>query len=151
MMRSTALLMVGCFVIVAVTQAQDDAAQKELKHFQGHWQLLSLVRNGEKLPDEQTKGAQVTVQGNTYTVKVNGEVKEEGTFKLDPSRRPKWIDITPTKGEGKGQTYLGIYEVKGDTYTLCTASPGQPRPKTLTSEPGSNHFLQTARKMKSKD
>ena len=37
--------------------------------------------------------------------------------KLDPSKKPKAIDITQLSG--KGETIPGIYSIDGDTLKIC--------------------------------
>jgi uncharacterized membrane protein len=44
-------------------------------------------------------------------------------------------------GKSKGATYLGVYELVGDTLRLCYALDGRPRPGGFSSEPGSGHYL----------
>lgn len=41
-------------------------------------------------------------------------------FKIDPSKKPKQIDITLHLKRGDA-TFLGIYEIKGDALTVCYA------------------------------
>ena len=41
-----------------------------------------------------------------------------------------------TDGPTKGKTQLGIYEVDGDTFRSCFASPGAERPTDFSSKPG---------------
>ena len=45
--------------------------------------------------------------------------------------------MTVVKGQGKGQTVLGIYALEGETLKLCYALPGRERPKTFTTAEGS--------------
>jgi uncharacterized protein (TIGR03067 family) len=71
------------------------------------------------------------------------EVEFKNVFKLDPSRKPKEIDLTPD-GEGKGKTVAGLYELEGDSLRVCF--PGQPdaeRPTRLESKEGENYLLLT--------
>jgi uncharacterized protein (TIGR03067 family) len=82
----------------------------------------------------------MTVKGNKYELVLHGR-KSEGTQKIDPAKKPRHIDATTTKGEGEGQTYLGIYEIDGDTYKECYASPGRERPTTFDAKEGSGHIL----------
>ena len=51
------------------------------------------------------------------------------------------MDIIIIDGLNKGQTWLGIYELSGDTYRSCFATEGKPRPTAFTSEPGSGNVL----------
>jgi uncharacterized protein (TIGR03067 family) len=48
----------------------------------------------------------------------------KGTFKLDPTKTPKSIDVTfpPAEGKKKDQTLEGIYKFDGDTLEICFKS-----------------------------
>ena len=37
---------------------------------------------------------------------------------------------------------LGIYELESDSYKICFASAGKPRPSEFASNPGSGYILQ---------
>jgi hypothetical protein len=75
------------------------------------------------------------------------EVAFQGHFKLDPSRKPKEIDVTELDGERKGKTTSGLYEIDGDTLRLCHPGlPGGDRPSVLESKEGSTDYLWTLKR-----
>jgi uncharacterized protein (TIGR03067 family) len=56
-------------------------------------------------------------------------ISEKGTIKLDPTKKPKQIDLTTEqKGAFKGHTLPGIYELKDDTVVLCLEANKTDRP-----------------------
>jgi len=59
-------------------------------------------------------------------------------FVLRPNARPKSIDLH--REDGDKETLLGIYELKGDTLTLC-ATKGAKRPRAFASPKGSDFSL----------
>ncbi len=59
--------------------------------------------------------------------------RKKGTFKLDPSKKPKAMDLTLEK-KGKKETALFIYELDGDNLKLCWRKPGGKRPTHFTSK-----------------
>jgi uncharacterized protein (TIGR03067 family) len=65
-------------------------------------------------------------------------------------KKPKTIDFTATEGEGKGNQYLGIYELSEKTRKMCFAPPGKERPTEFSSMPGSEHILVTFEREKNK-
>jgi tetratricopeptide (TPR) repeat protein len=59
------------------------------------------------------------------------------TFKIDPSKSPKTIDIhLLIKTPGGDSTILGIYEVGDNTLKLCQGEPGRDRPSEFKKGPG---------------
>jgi uncharacterized protein (TIGR03067 family) len=51
-------------------------------------------------------------------------------YKLNPLGSPKEIDVIPRDGpvQEKDQTFVGIYELKGEELRIGVAGPGQARP-----------------------
>lgn len=129
---------------VALLLAADpkDDAKIDLERFQGKWALISAQRDGKKTPEEEVKKITLTIQGNKFVLYKNAEIISEGTFTLDPTKRPKTIDETATAGPNKGKTFLAIYEIDDQHHKICFAAPGKERPTAFSSEPGSGHLLQ---------
>jgi uncharacterized protein (TIGR03067 family) len=58
-----------------------------------------------------------------------------GSYKLDPGKKPKEIDLTIDDGpEDKRGTYKGVYELDGDKLTFNLGPPGQDRPTKVKAE-----------------
>src|SRR3954454_24692778 len=106
------------FALIAADPPQDDSAM-----FQDTWMMILGEREGRKLSDEEIASARLTITGNGYSYTLGGRT-EAGTFKLDPSRKPKAIDVTPKDGK----PILGIYEIEGDTHKVCLGEFGRERP-----------------------
>ena len=66
------------------------------------------------------------------------EVIFKGTVKIDPSRKPKHIDLTIEDGiKFIGDTALGIYELDGDTLKWHANQPGKvERPREFPAVQG---------------
>jgi len=128
-------LLILTAVLLVAADAQDDAVKKDLKKLQGHWTLVSAVVDGKKIPADVIKDVHVVIEGPKYTY--DGAVKREMTITLDPTKKPKEIDLTQMK-DGKTKTSRAIYEVEGNTLKVCRHQDGaQPRPTSFLSKPGS--------------
>ena len=94
---------------------KETAALKEKELLRGAWEFVSGIRE-----------AQLFVAGDHFTMRfTNGDIYV-GTFELDPTKEPRWIDMTVHEGptRHKGKTSLGIYELTGDHLIWCPGEPG---------------------------
>ncbi len=126
------------FALAADAPKKDALVKKELELLQGNWIVASADRDGK--PDPAFKDAQVTVAGNQATRKAK-DATIRVTLQIDPTAKLKTIDATYTEGPDKGKTLQGIYAIEKDTWRLCYAATGKPRPTEFSSKPGSGHLL----------
>jgi uncharacterized protein (TIGR03067 family) len=141
-----ALAIVALFSAVCLQAAEGEskegASAKDLQAFQGTWRLSSREEDGKKSSEEETKDVIATVDGSgTVTVRRGDQVIGAGTVKLDPTTKPKAVEIAFTEGRHKGKTVLGIYEIEGDSFRVCCARPGDERPTDFSAKAGSGHTL----------
>jgi uncharacterized protein (TIGR03067 family) len=115
----------------------DDAKDNALE---GTWLPSSAELGGKMFPDEVRKSIKLEVKGDQYTVTV-GTQPDRGTCKLNPSAKPKTLDITGAEGPNKGKTILAIYERNGDTLRICYDLGGKSRPEEFKTTAGTRLFL----------
>ena len=123
------------------------AMQDELKRFEATWKFVSIEVRGRSVPADLFQDDRLILKGKQFTSTVQGNTTH-GTFKIDPTREPKTIDITFTDGPGKDNSQKGIYELDGDTQKICWAAPGKPRPTEFEAKPKSGRMLQVLEKVK---
>jgi uncharacterized protein (TIGR03067 family) len=108
------------FVVLAgfgLAQPSEVDVKKELKLFQGKWKAIAATGfNGEALTDQDLQSTTLVVEGDKFTMKT-AEITIEGTFKIDPTRKPKTIDVILKTD--KDNPLQGIYEQVGDTRKSC--------------------------------
>jgi uncharacterized protein (TIGR03067 family) len=115
--------------------------KEEQKKLLGTWSLVSEVDSGKERPANQVKNIKLTFEEDgKWKVTNDGKVAYEGTFVVDPARKPKSIDYTFTAGQPKGSKFTAIYEVEEDSFKHCGVSKGQ-RPTEFESKPGSKQIL----------
>jgi uncharacterized protein (TIGR03067 family) len=153
---SVGLFIVGVLLTAITTVAypddtKDEAIKKDRKLIEGTWRVAALEVNGNKAGEEDAKKLSV-VNGSDGTWKLLLESKEiaKGTSTIDPTKKPKTLNFTLTEGEGKGNQYLGIYELGEKTRKMCFAPPGKDRPTEFTTAQGSEHILVTFEREKAK-
>jgi uncharacterized protein (TIGR03067 family) len=123
------------------------AIREELARFEGSWRFDSVEAEGKPVPIESFKGIRLVLKGDHFTMAIP-EATHEGSYAVDPTARPKTIDVTFTEGPEKGKTSYGIYELEGDTYKVCIGLTGKPRPTEFASKPGSGHVLEVLKREK---
>jgi uncharacterized protein (TIGR03067 family) len=127
----------GFLASAGVSRADDPAVVREMAELQGVWTLESMEVDGRKAPDDQTRGWMLVIEGDQYNPG-SGLVSVEYTYKLDPGRNPKAIDLIPHEGTYKGRTLRGVYALKGDRLSLCRSrTPDGERPAGFGTRPDS--------------
>jgi RNA polymerase sigma factor (sigma-70 family) len=129
-----------------VPKKEADPAKLELARLQGTWRRVGGEHCGEKFRAEDLKkaGAVWEIKGEQVTWR-NATDKDgfQTALKINPSKKPKEIDLGPIHIKGKPQanplgnpyadrSSLGIYELKGDTLRVCYGAggvDGKQRPK----------------------
>ena len=108
------------------------AAKTDKDKVQGKWKITEAVVHGRPLPLERA----VAILGDTVEFKGDKvTLRAEMTFTLDPSKSPKWIDMSSADGKG----FVGVYALDGDKLTLHYAVPGSTaRPTELEFKKGVN-------------
>lgn len=128
--------------IASADDAKDKAIENDRKLLEGTWRIVALEVDGHKSKDEDARKFTV-VNGADGKWSLRSEGKEiiKGTNAIDPTQKPKTIEITLTAGQDKGKSFLGIYELGEKTRKLCFAPAGKDRPTKFTSTPGNKHIL----------
>ena len=147
-LRLLAVLALG-LLLAADDKDQADAAKKDLKALEGTWKAVKGEEGGKDVAAGEIRKYELAIKGDKYTLRVNGEEQEQGTLKLDPSKKPKAVDLKITKGEDVGKDQYAVYQVEGDKFMLCFAPVGKDRPKQLKTEAGSEQTLIVFERMKS--
>jgi RNA polymerase sigma factor (sigma-70 family) len=132
-------------------RSPEGQAKAELRRLTGTWKTVRMVSDGKELLTSQLETKFVFQDGHLRVViRRQGQDEKqppEFTVRVDLSRTPKAIDLTPLDGQHKGQTLHGIYELQGDTLRLCCQNtPSEARPAAFNSAAGSDLSLITARK-----
>ena len=146
-------LLFAVAMIAAADDAKDkaEAIKKDRKLYEGTWRVVALEVNGDKSADMDARKLSV-VNGADGSWSLRSEGKEVGRGRniLDPSKKPKAIDLIVIEGDKDAQTVLGIYEITEKTRRLCYVPPGLERPTEFTSTRGSERVLVTFEREKAK-
>jgi uncharacterized protein (TIGR03067 family) len=138
---------------LAVHGVRAGDAKKDQEKLQGNWQATKLVFAGKDVPEDFLKGVSLLVQGNqmitTFTL---GDQKnmQKASFKIDPAKKPKQIDLVAEDGPEKGKKVEGIYQIEGDTLKLAIVPPdgGGKRPENFNAGGDSTAVVMTFQRAK---
>jgi uncharacterized protein (TIGR03067 family) len=121
---------------------------RDIDKLKGAWLVIGGEADGRALPEEEVK-KKVIVRFAAETLVLTEDGKQDKVelkYKLDPTQKPKAIDITPETAE-RG-VIRGIYQLDGDTLKVCLGEPGKERPAKFETKPGSGHKLMKLSRMK---
>jgi uncharacterized protein (TIGR03067 family) len=126
----------GLLLVSAASGGGD--AKGELDKFKGMW-----------VGETDGKKVELKLTATDFDITFDGTLNFKGTFKIDPSKKPKQVDMTVKEGGMgfDGKTALGVYELDGDTLKWCTNFPGADnRPKGVDDKEG--HMAVTFKRAK---
>lgn len=127
MKHALSLLVASCCLLITAARAAD-APVDDAKAIAGTWVVESCTMFGD--PVQNRVGTTMTFTADKIVVK--GEVENwESKYKLDPSAKPKRLDLL---NEAPEKPSLCIYELTGDVLKICIPEkPIDPRPPKLES------------------
>jgi uncharacterized protein (TIGR03067 family) len=134
-------------LVLSVMQTARSDDPKDSDTIQGTWLASTAELGGKPFTDEVRRSIKLTLKDDKYTVTV-GKNPDQGTVKLDPSAKPKAMDITGTEGPNKGKKIPAIYELEGDTLKICYDLSGKSRPTEFKTTEGTQLFLVTYKREK---
>jgi uncharacterized protein (TIGR03067 family) len=127
-----------CLVIVALTaadSAKHDTTNRNAENLKGTWMWVSAIADGKPKTDDDLKAGRVAMvfDGASADVTVGGNTTQRSTYRIDPTKTPKEIDLTI---KDYGETCQGIYVLDGDYLRLCYTQPGMDRPTEFVAKRG---------------
>jgi uncharacterized protein (TIGR03067 family) len=120
-----------CGLLALTGRADDKPAESDKEKIQGTWVIVEGERGGSPIPPAVAKEIKYVFAGDRVTIQ-NRDRKTQATFKLNPDKKPKEIDINMDGNVGKG-----IYELKDDTLKLAHGGIGDFRPRDFPKKYGS--------------
>jgi len=129
----TSALLVGALLLAGAnyvaTVEGKDKAPTDKKKLQGAW---SMTKDNETM--------RMTIEGDNFKLEFKGK-SASGTFKIDPAKTPRTMDLMITKGSDEetkkyeGKTAKAIYEFDGAKFKWLANEPGSDeRPAAFPKE-----------------
>lgn len=121
-----------------------DGAAANQNTIAGVWQGWVVHGQGQN-PNAGEMEIQLTIEGNQITGKELGTRRApqgvgSGTFTITGDGRTGQLDSEGNSGPADGRSYLGIYELEGDTLRWCVSNRARQRPQTMATD-GRNYLM----------
>ena len=128
-----ALVLAGVLAGCVVSSADSST---DLAKWQGTWKMVDAIYDG----GPQTGNVAWVVEGDHYRIRMDGVLHEDlNNIKLDSGRIDVLHHETP-RGTFGGKL-KGIYQIRGDSLTVCYDLTGQRYPKAFEAPRGSRQVL----------
>jgi uncharacterized protein (TIGR03067 family) len=131
----------------------DVAVNKQRDRLQGTWTTISTELDGQQRAEESKK-EKLVLNNNKWVLKIDGEVSQEGTYKIvEMGDKYMKVDFVVTDGFKQGDTWISILQVvDGDKikWNGCYISESKTRAKAMSTREGDGYFLRTMRRDKEK-
>jgi uncharacterized protein (TIGR03067 family) len=107
---------------------KQELIKKDLEKLQGEWEVASATVNGGDAKDFLSDDLLIVKdEGFTFS-KI-----AKGNFTLDPTKKPKSFDFDfDLYDQGNATLARGIYEVDGESFTICFSDTGD-RPEKFAA------------------
>jgi uncharacterized protein (TIGR03067 family) len=110
------------------------AADEKPQRLDGTYAVKSGEQDGEAMPAEELKKiVEVVIKDDLFTIKKEGSEDHKARLKLDATKKPAEVDVTPQDGPEKDKVLPGIYKVEKDELTFVVAREGA-RPKDFDAK-----------------
>ena len=126
----------------------DDLTIKDFVRLEGVWRFALVEVDGKKQPEVPFATNKMIITKDGSYIVIQAPRVTRGTLKLDSAKTPKHYDVTIATGRLKGLTFLGIYELEGDTLKVCFPLQSKDRPTVLASKPGSGLLVEVFQREK---
>ena len=140
-MRAHCLLFLLVTFIVAADEPKGNSAKKDMDKLQGYWRVSNVAQVGTLGPDKDVRNLRLVFTEKILSFEWVGKATYDAKYRLDPTKKPKTIDITFITGPDEGKTFRGIYELEGKTLKLCYSRSESKRPTKLSSKPEAECLL----------
>lgn len=118
---------------IALVAADNPEKKKrgDAEKIQGKWIVVESHYKGKKRLFTELANASYTFSGKKLIVPSQNLMggSDVIAFELRPDKKPSELDLIP-KGDGK-KVLRYLYELSGDTLTICMPGRGKPRPDAI--------------------
>lgn len=127
--------------------AQDPG--RELKRLEGTYKVKAISEGGMDAPAEVIDAVKgVVIKGDRFVITVADE-DMPARIKIDPTRTPAHIDVTPESGPEREKTFPGVYKLEKAELIIVITKGGE-RPRDFKADGEKDMKLVLTRKERDK-
>lgn len=145
-MRRLAIGLAMLTAVIVTPVWGDDKAPATDEKLYGTWTLTAAELKGMALPNPDAAELTIVISKDGKAVMKTKEKTTDATYKVDPAKTPKEIDIIPPASDASKPTLKCVYEVDGDTLKICIPISGPT--KRPTAVDGKENMLWTLKRQK---
>lgn len=120
-MTCRCLLLLGIvvgFLLVTNGSAQD-GVEKDFQKLRGTWKVVAAEKDGQPL--DRLKGGTLVIKDQNFIIQTASGSELKGDLRLDPSKKPRTMDLAHQEGLLRDKTWQAIYALDGDDLKICYA------------------------------
>jgi uncharacterized protein (TIGR03067 family) len=115
------------------------------RSLEGFWEMVRAEFAGEAAPELVVCKTSLLFSGDTYAVRFDGQVVDQGHFALVESTGHLMLTLTGASGTNAGRTIPAIYQQTGERLRICFGFDGV-LPARFETAVGSQLYLATYRR-----
>lgn len=116
----------------------------EKHQLEGTWRAIAIELGGKEIDPQELADYRLVFSGDQCSI-VSGKRGVKCTFTIDPSKTPKWIDVTRTADK---VSWPGIYQLDGATLKVFLDRTGGKRPTEFKTKEGTQQVIRTYERVK---
>jgi uncharacterized protein (TIGR03067 family) len=118
----------------------------DLAALQGRWKITSLEVAGSQMSTAMFPDAEMRIDGDNFSSSGMG-VAYSGKLRLGEQGTRKVFSLSFEDGPEKFNVNHGLYELDGDTWTICLDMKGGPAPAAMVSTAANGYALETLKRI----
>jgi uncharacterized protein (TIGR03067 family) len=111
------------FSLLSIVSWPSEKGKSDKEAVLGTWEPVKIEKDGKEDPLPKDPGQWIFAP-EKVTTREPGEVDNDCTYKLNPDKKPKELDVTGKNIAGNIVTAQFIYELDGDTLRVAVSKEG---------------------------
>jgi uncharacterized protein (TIGR03067 family) len=111
--------------------SEPELVKREHKRLEATWRVVRAEVGGTAIPAKEYRELRMVFKGDGFTARRGDEEPQEGSFRVNPAKNPKEMDITRGKDPARQHKQIAIYQLTGELLTICSCDANGERPTSF--------------------